>query len=413
MADRSPLVLRSRKLSQTSNIAKAKEQKKTEPNPRRTTVGLSLTNLKPSDVSKKFLEIESNVQNYRQELDKSIQAIRDEFDIKCAKMLSIIVSQKSEIDILKACHCSQQSNAIQPYWRNKLSYEYLNFILQGTCINQIENQYKHQINELEDKINAIEIYNKQTTIQMCAVDAESKCDLSVKEYELFDDNFAVSNPIKSIVYTNSDKNNFMIAIETLQEQMSHIDNMLQTDEEMFKKMNGQMHILSSKFIDFNAKICNFLYDYNQKNNNQINIKDFIDDDTLSFMEKDIRDNVNTFAFHNKATNRFMSKFNMFGYSNNIKVRLDFTTVYNLDKLIPELKKKFERCIGKGSIKNISIKHFRANENVINRIDVIITFRMPLSYSYLNEIKFPTNWIFFDPTVKRHQTKHPVNRRCVS
>ena len=101
----------------------------------------------------------------------------------------------------------------------------------------------------------------------------------------------------------------------------------------------------------------------------------------------------------------MGNCNIHSHSKALKIRVDFVNIHNLDRLTIDFKKQFERRTGKGSVKDILIQKYKANGGIIHQIDIIAMFQTSLSYGYLNDIEFPTNWTFFEHTNQR--SKYPV------
>lgn len=76
------------------------------------------------------------------------------------------------------------------------------------------------------------------------------------------------------------------------------------------------------------------------------------------------------------------------------MRVEYATIYDINKFTLQFKKQFERRTGKSPVKNVEILHYKTNnEKHTHQVDINVTFRTPLSYCYLNDIAFPTNWTF--------------------
>lgn len=128
-------------------------------------------------------EINQKMINQQNVFNDTIQSIRNDFDEKTIQFSSTIKSLKNDIESIKTFQCKCESGALQPLWHNNKSNLIINYLIHGMCINQVENEYEYQINQLRDRIEAIEMISKKSS-NINEVNIEEKCEC---EYKLFDD----------------------------------------------------------------------------------------------------------------------------------------------------------------------------------------------------------------------------------
>lgn len=206
---------------------------------------------------------------------------------------------------------------------------------------------------------------------------------------------------------------FINTIKCLQDEINRMNIAIHSNEEKTEKINLQLHVLSAKFIDFNAKINNHIHDLNRFKIQTIDADQVLDMDALPFIEKSQRNLsqfANKFCFRNSAINRFIGRYDSKSNSESIIVRIEYASVTNLTTFKQKLWEEFEQRTGNNSVQNITIKKCKINENVAHRIDVVISFYTSLNHGYLNEIAFPTNWTFFVFTISKSLTKYPLKRK---
>lgn len=403
MSARSPFDLRSRKQNQLTDSTKSNNKENHNPK-----IVPSTTNFKSvlkssklqqnmPDIIVQLSELKENIANQQQQFNDAILMIRKEIDEKSICFSSNIEAIRADFEKIKASQCKcNSSHALQPIWYNKNSNETIDYLLQGMCINQVESEYQLQINQLQERINAIELASKVHNANVETNDDQCEC-----EFKLFNDNFIC--PVHRDTFKESTFNGAVDElIAGLQEQMDQVCLSIRSDEEEMCKLNQKMNLLSSKFAEFDVDLDKHLYTFecrNAENIKAINNKQ-------QFNTKH-----NFFAFENSATNRFMSKYNRYAHSESLRMRVEFAMIYDINKFVPELKKQFERRTGKGSVIDVEILHCISDgcSGSIHQIDLMITFNTSLSHGYLNELKFPTNWIFFERLMTHPRTNHHVKR----
>lgn len=396
---RSPFALRSRKSAQLSNIIKSdnKENSKITKSKKTTppTIKPKSTTSKVPSASEQLSEFKEIIANQQKKFNEAIQTIRQDINQKCTNFGSVFASLKAEIEEIKTAQIEfiskhVNSNALQPIWRKKNAQESIDFLLYGMCIERVEKEYQIQMNNIDRRVGALEIINKYCPREIIEID-EDVCEC---EYNLFDVYVCKIHPNKNISQFDNnptDKNN-----------MNNIDFAIASLQEQIDNLSSKYAVFDAELNDHLTELNQHIFESNDVTNNNNNPKCTTNEQKKMF-------NKNCFTFQNSANNRFIGKHNKYAYSESLDVRVEYATVYDLNLFKLEFKKQFERRTGKGSIRSIAIQHYKINNGVIHQIDAVILFRTSLSYCYLNDIEFPTNWTFFD-RMKYAQSKHPARQR---
>lgn len=220
------------------------------------------------------------------------------------------------------------------------------------------------------------------------------------------------------------------AIECMQQQLNKLDISVMKNNEKLMKMNEQIHVLSAKYIKFNAQINNHILDYNKKSTSKINREQVIDRDVELYLlkekvaieTKDTLHNVkqiptngkisavqhNTFCVSNDpelTANRFNDKYSKHVYSKYLKIRIQKIHINNSALFINEIKKKLKNTVGANVVNNVIATKYRTSNGITHQIDVIVSFNIPIGYEYLNQFKFPNNWSFLEYTVRSFHGNH--------
>lgn len=162
------------------------------------------------------------------------------------------------------------------------------------------------------------------------------------------------------------------AIQCMQKQLNETEILTIKNAEKHMKMNQQMHVLSAKFIDFNVRVNNFVFDFNVKTSDKFKINEVIDRDARKFFvkEKTSKNNtVTTESFSSssssvdactknqrngqkshishtrKQDNRFSHTIDAIAYTKHIRVILRDTSMGDLDVFVNDFKQQFEASIG--------------------------------------------------------------------
>lgn len=88
---------------------------------------------------------------------------------------------------------------------------------------------------------------------------------------------------------------------------------------------------------------------------------------------------------------FESQFNKFTFSKFIKVSIQNTMIHSSSNFLTQFKAYVDKILGSKLVNKVTIEKYKMNFNIINCIGVIISFNVPVSYGYLDDFKFPSNW----------------------
>lgn len=170
----------------------------------------------------------------------------------------------------------------------------------------------------------------------------------------------------------------------------------------WKKMNQQLHVLSAKFISFNAKINDFFQTNKSSNKSNANNNTIIDDDAKEFFNEKKENNsknnhsnqVNSFTSSNAITHRIIGEVDRYGYTSRIKVNVVDSSIVNLNSFRYEFETMINNIIGKNIVKNTNIIKYTMKNQQVSNVSLYLDFNVPLSYDYINAFRFPSNWFFF-------------------
>lgn len=408
---RSPMGLRPRKsiiktqdkIISKNQTAKLQEDKSTKKN---------LNDIKSKSDSKsnensmndELTKLRQTIENQQKITNDSISKLYQDTDERFNKFNSIIESIKNDVDQIKTEMANEKvsSQIMNNNTRNFNTERTLSYLLQGSGLKQMETCYKMQINEITSRIEAIETNN--TIIS----EALSK----------------IINITESIEKRKETQNNcndihekFENAIQCHQVEIDKLILYSHTDIEKLRLMNHQIHVLSSKYIEFNKKINNYLIDFN-RNKIEQNIgkisNNIIDKDTLPYMnrvetQKQVKV-TNILSSIKLENNRFGQKQNTFNYIRFIKVNIKNAVIHDLNNVTNEFSKIFEHHIGKGTVKNAIINKYHCQQAIIDQIQIVVSLNIPLTYDYIDAFKFPSNWSFSEYGKTYKQSKNPMQNQ---
>lgn len=191
-------------------------------------------------------------------------------------------------------------------------------------------------------------------------------------------------------------------------------------EENFIKMRHQIHTLSSKYINFNAKINNYIMNENRPSSKS-DTNQIIDKDTLPFIPTESNNNEHNSEqiidiSKNRKPNRFVLTTDPSMYTRTIKVCIEKEMITNITQFIKDITVEFIAIIGQKMIKNITVNKYKMDKAMIHDIHVIVVFEVPLNLKYIDGFKFPINWSFFEFNEKQtkqqqqHQKQTQMKRR---
>lgn len=158
-------------------------------------------------------------------------------------------------------------------------------------------------------------------------------------------------------------------------------------------MNGQLHVITAKYIDFNTRINNFLHDFRVINSTKCDKGKYFDDDTTDYMvnlDKTNECNSTTNKSYNSSgkygtvvamdeTNRYRDQLRIL---HNGKQRKNFSQLYDVDAYDSiQFKYSLDQSLRKRDFVN------RVNIDVINshRLDVSVHELQSLTQLKFNNI----------------------------
>lgn len=336
---------------------------------------------------------------FQNSVEQSIDSMHTTINGKSKSYESITGTLTNEINAMKK---SLQTNGEVIKQSSTVSMDAtFTHILHGNALLQLEREYIAQIEQLRCKVNEIEKANEQTaeTVNDLVTSISTCMNTSPCEYDA-----QCSEKIGDI--ENS--------IECIQHEINRMKTSSFVDDEKLIKMNKQIHVLSSKYVDFNIKINRHLLDFNRTNLNKIKSNKIIDEDTKAFMiaeeSSDMEiDNINSMPLEKLSSFRFGQPIMGTDYTRVVRVNINGANTKNLEKFKVNFKAKFEECIGKNTVKRVSIIKYRMQNDDVNYIGCVVEFEVPLGYSYINNHKFPANWDF-SPIHKHNHTKRVMTSR---
>lgn len=345
--------------------------------------------------SSDFIALKSIVEAQKRVSDEAFRNLRLELDSKYSKFEAFVKCYENDLLKIK---CKQNEVTEMLYTLNATR---LNFALpigfNKSAIDYHNNgnkEFNTNLSILSNRINEIETKISKMDTMLINLSEDALLNI-LKNNSTVDSISADSSKITEEMCV--DKETFRAELECINFELKKMDNIIRTDEMAIKKMNNQLHVLSAKFINFNAKINEHLMEFNRSRNQQIEIDEIIDCDTPPFMVQSRKPAPvrNNFCFENIASNRFQSfEKNENCRLNSIVVRVEFASVNDLNGLVNDIKKQFEHRMGIGSVNQVAIVNYKVVENTIHQFDAIVIFHSSWIFSHLNSIQFPTNWIFF-------------------
>lgn len=213
------------------------------------------------------------------------------------------------------------------------------------------------------------------------------------------------------------------AVECIQQQVNKVNLMVMQDDEKIQKIDRQMHVLSAKFVRFSSQINELILDFNRERNAKIQPSKYIDEDAKNFMVREsssceqnkssshavpskrvhtqskntqgsMNGDTNICAYGTRSAGRVNLVHNKHAYSKHVKIHIRDANIVNIDTFADELKNDIGDTIGHSVIDKVHINKYTMINGIICEAIVIVVFRVPMGYQYLNEFMFPTNWQFF-------------------
>lgn len=107
--------------------------------------------------------------------------------------------------------------------------------------------------------------------------------------------------------------------------------------------------------------------------------------------------------------RFVTDINICGYAKNIEVGIDNAMIFNLDQFSIEFTNVLRKFLGEQAVDGIAVTNYKAKGKIIDEIVVAVSFKVPLPFTYLNDLKFPSNWHFFSFVNKKHHKQKQIGQ----
>lgn len=105
-----------------------------------------------------------------------------------------------------------------------------------------------------------------------------------------------------------------------------------------------------------------------------------------------------------ASHRFVQPFISSEYTRIIQVEIKDADIKDLDQFKNDFKSKFEQCIGKNMVNEITITKYQLRDETLKHISCADEFNVPLNYEYINSHKFPVNWNFSPIYKQQHASR---------
>lgn len=436
---RSPIILRNRLQSRKSiNSSQTSESKRTSIKKELKQNNDQIKNPPLNEsYGEEIRKLKLMIESQKYEYESKMKELRSEIELKSTNFNNFVKVYEKDVKIIK----DKQSKFAELFYT--LNMTRFNFALplgfnkpisdQMFNVNShfIENsvsmsQQNENIDQINQRMDSIETEFKKHRVE-----------ISSYINNLFVNNESLQESIVNVIMQMSSSNTLQYAnhgdrdsfqsnagidfddirnaIECIQFQVNQMDSSFVQNEEKILKMNSQLHILSAKFVKFNASLNEHLLDFNRSKIQRVDASKIIDEDTLPFIEtkkNETHQNNNKISFRNSAPNRFFKQPNANVESQSIKVRIEFAFVCNLDIFQQQLKAKIEQRIGNQMVKSITILKYKVANKEIHQIDVIVIFATPLNFDGLNSIAFPTNWTFFPIAHRLNRSKHSTQQRTL-
>ena len=377
---------------------------------------------KNTSFESKLTKIESEIKSIKEIIDRrheetteTIDLIRNEIIVKSINFEREIKKMNDDINRLTTSMMPTVLNENN----DKFTEKKIDFAINGVT------QMMYNMSILRDEIDA-HLGNIYSAVERVDNDSVTNGIIVANLIESLAPSKSVQSTEPTISCGTNDKiDSIMNEIECLQFEFNKINILLTKDEEDLIKLNKQMHVLSAKYVQFNARINNHLLDCSRIMNADMSREILVDSDTLPFIADEKMGHkiasiepktvckANKFASDESSDDRFGKQYNKYNYSKFIKVRLENTNIVNIDTFANEFKSNLMHVIGKQIVDKVTVTRFNNANGTVCNIDVVVAFNVPVSNQYLSAFKFPNNWNFFELNThrylgkqrQRHQYKH--------
>lgn len=368
--------------------------------PTKNTIKNEITEMKESiemlrtDLSNSICEAESKENHYKN-IVSQLQC-----EIKDIKTFNLFLLTQIRVGSFTSFNKKQDLGFYKMYDKNEFKNQIADLSgisTDNVSVGQIINNIISKDNDLSEKIDKMTVdfnkVNRASNIkQFQTMNSNNCCDCEYRidalEKEIEDINISIKNINQMCVKSNN----------------------------AWPLMNNQLHVLSAKFIKFNTKINVFLYDFQKKKStisSEINVTDedamhyAIHDqqsevsnnqskhciDTNTVIESLVISTENEFASKEKKNQRIHGIINQLDYTRCIKVAMHNTNIVNLKSLPNEVYRYFNSTLGSNVAQCVNINKFTMLDDSIYAVSVYVTFKDPLSYDFIQNFKFPSNWFF--------------------
>lgn len=288
-----------------------------------------------------------------------ITQISSEIIQKGNQFESNLISMKADIENIRKF---QMNTELQPCKQNSDMMKKIQYILRENYIDQTQKNYEQQIEQIQNKIEELEKNNKLIAEIICDV---VNCAITTVKHLKNQYNNAVNN------------NEMEREIKSLRNEINKLNITIKTDEEKMVRMNYEIQVTSSKFMDANDKFNKYVMEHNRRNNskNQTIITSAIIDSKSSSNQETPKAAKRSNIFSNRelVNKRFTKNPSVYDYTRSIKVTIRQACVYNIDKFIVEFTEIFEKQIGKGIVKQVAILKYNVHQTIVNKVEIIVSF----------------------------------------
>lgn len=79
----------------------------------------------------------------------------------------------------------------------------------------------------------------------------------------------------------------------------------------------------------------------------------------------------------------------------LKIKIENANIHNISRFIVDFSELFFSIIGEMAFNLVFISKYSMSNGSIDQEVVVVSFKVPLCYEYLNTFSFPINWHFFE------------------
>lgn len=342
---------------------------------------------------KKFESVENDIKLIKSDLktqaeasSQSIDQIRDEINTKGIAFNAVLDSLKHEIASISQRSSQESSHSIVNTNIDGLNGYLFQLIQKMHALEANVIVHHTEIFALIDELSTNDKFLEESIVQLV---------LRVNSSDLSQCSDDVS--FNSMIKRGDEFESLRNAIECVQYEINKVNNAIIKSEEKCIKMNEQIHVLSAKFINFNAKLNEHLFIFNRQSAEPVNKDQIIDNDASKFLvasnsiKKPKEKKENKFIAQTESNNRFAQPFNKHECSKLVKVSIHNCEIHNLSSFSEEFDQYMRKTLGMKLIRSITIAKYVIVSNIVQSIVVNVAFNVPISCDYLANFIMPTNW----------------------